>query len=86
MIEDDHIPFMARGVDILHIIPSPFPAVWHTSKDDGEHLDLDVVEDWAMITTAFAAEWMELEGYMQGTAKYQGSRRRSIGEEGKSEL
>jgi hypothetical protein len=83
MIEDDHIPFMARGVDILHIIPSPFPEVWHTSKDDGEHLDLDVVEDWAMITTAFAAEWMELEGYMQTPKK---SSKRSLGEDDKSEL
>jgi glutaminyl-peptide cyclotransferase len=73
-------------VDILHIIPSPFPAVWHTSKDDGEHLDLDVVEDWAMITTAFAAEWMELEGYMQGKAASDKRLKRSTGEDGKSEL
>jgi glutaminyl-peptide cyclotransferase len=86
MIEDDHIPFMARGVDILHIIPSPFPDVWHTSKDDGEHLDLDVVEDWAMITTAFAAEWMELEGYMQSPATSKRYSKRSLGEDDKSEL
>ncbi|KAK3722993.1 hypothetical protein LTR37_002139 [Vermiconidia calcicola] len=66
-VEDDHIPFMARGVEILHLIPSPFPiAVWHRIEDDGEHLDLDTVEDWAMITLAFAAEWMELEGFMGG--------------------
>lgn len=29
-IEDDHIPFLERGVSILHVIASPFPAVWHT--------------------------------------------------------
>ncbi|KAG0311433.1 hypothetical protein BGZ99_010173, partial [Dissophora globulifera] len=29
-IEDDHVPFLLRGVPILHIIPTPFPAVWHT--------------------------------------------------------
>lgn len=63
MIEDDHVPFMARGVDILHIITTPFPSVWHTINDDGEHLDMPTVEDWAMLTTAFAAEWMELEGH-----------------------
>jgi len=62
-IEDDHIPFMARGVEILHIIPSPFPAVWHTMNDDGEHLDLPTVEDWARIVTAFVGEWMDLEGH-----------------------
>jgi glutaminyl-peptide cyclotransferase len=85
-VEDDHIPFMARGVEILHIIPSPFPDEWHKSTDDGEHLDLDVVEDWAMITTAFAAEWMELEGYMQDAAKPEKAIKRAIGEDGKSEL
>lgn len=28
-IEDDHIPFLRLGVDILHIIANPFPSVWH---------------------------------------------------------
>ncbi|KAI9726923.1 MAG: hypothetical protein M1828_000271 [Chrysothrix sp. TS-e1954] len=64
-IEDDHIPFLARGVEVLHIIPSPFPyGIWHEMADDGEHLDMDTVEDWTRLVTAFAAEWMELEEYM----------------------
>jgi glutaminyl-peptide cyclotransferase len=63
-VEDDHVPFMQRGVEILHMIPTPFPMVWHTSLDDGEHLDIPTVEDWATIVTAFAAEWLDLEGYM----------------------
>lgn len=62
-MEDDHIPFLARGVEILHIIPLPFPAVWHTANDDGEHLDTDTTDDWAVIVTAFVAEWMDLEGH-----------------------
>lgn len=62
-MEDDHIPFMARGVEVLHIIPSPFPRVWHTINDDGEHLDLSVVEDWGKMVTAFIGEWMDLEGH-----------------------
>jgi glutaminyl-peptide cyclotransferase len=62
-VEDDHVPFMKRGVDILHIIPSPFPRVWHEITDDAEHLNMDVVEDWAKLVIAFAAEWMELEGF-----------------------
>ncbi|KUJ18970.1 glutaminyl-peptide cyclotransferase-like protein [Mollisia scopiformis] len=62
-IQDDHIPFMARGVEVLHIIPSPFPHVWHTLADDGEHLDGATVEDWARMVTAFVGEWMDLEGY-----------------------
>ncbi|KAL1862781.1 hypothetical protein VTK73DRAFT_6655 [Phialemonium thermophilum] len=59
-VEDDHVPFMARGVPILHIIPTPFPAVWHTLNDDGEHLDMATVRDWAKIATAFALEWLNL--------------------------
>lgn len=67
-VEDDHIPFMARGVEILHLIPSPFPSVWHTIHDDGDHCDQATVEDWATLTAAFAAEWMDLEGYIQAPA------------------
>ncbi|PQE06227.1 glutaminyl-peptide cyclotransferase protein [Rutstroemia sp. NJR-2017a BBW] len=63
-VQDDHLPFMARGVEILHMIPTPFPEVWHTINDDGEHLDMPTVEDWAKIFTAFVAEWMDLEGFM----------------------
>lgn len=63
-IEDDHIPFLVRGVPILHIIPNPFPVVWHTMNDDGEHLDITTVNDWAKILTGFTAEWLELDGFM----------------------
>ena len=66
-VEDDHVPFMARGVDILHIIPTPFPPVWHSMLDDGAHLDMPTVNDWCRIVTAFAAEWMELDAYMPKT-------------------
>ena len=64
MIGDDHVPFLARGVDVLHLIPSPFPPVWHKISDDGEHLDMNTTEDWAVLVTAFAAEWMDLGDYM----------------------
>lgn len=71
-ISDDHLPFLAKGVEILHVIDyapfKGFPAVWHTIDDDGEHLDLNTVEDWSMLVTAFAAEWMELEGYFDQQA------------------
>ncbi|KAJ5142850.1 uncharacterized protein N7515_001637 [Penicillium bovifimosum] len=66
-IQDDHLPFLAKGVEVLHLIDyapfKGFPSVWHTLDDDGEHLDMDTVEDWSMLITAFVAEWMELEGY-----------------------
>lgn len=28
-IGDDHVPFMKHGVSVLHVIPEPFPSVWH---------------------------------------------------------
>ena len=70
MIGDDHVPFMARGVDVLHLIPSPFPPVWHKMIDDGEHLDIDTTEDWAVLVTAFAAEWMDVGNYMEAKSDH----------------
>ncbi|KAI5808799.1 peptidase M28 [Peziza echinospora] len=67
-VQDDHIPFLKKGVDILHIIPLPFPRVWHELDDNGENLHMDTVHDWAMLTTAFAAEWFELEGFFDPKA------------------
>lgn len=32
MIDDDHRPFLHRGVPVLHVIPNPFPHVWHNFK------------------------------------------------------
>ncbi|KAL8746784.1 MAG: hypothetical protein Q9184_007697, partial [Pyrenodesmia sp. 2 TL-2023] len=66
-IEDDHIPFMERGVEVLHLIPNPFPRVWHTKEDDGAHLHIPTVKDWARLVTGFAAEWMELEGFLNAS-------------------
>ncbi|KAJ0164585.1 Glutaminyl-peptide cyclotransferase [Colletotrichum tanaceti] len=66
---DDHVPFMERGVEILHIIPTPFPAVWHKMEDDAEHLDLPTVRDWARILTVFTAEWMELDEHLPQRAE-----------------
>jgi glutaminyl-peptide cyclotransferase len=67
-VQDDHLPFLDRGVEILHVIDAAplkgFPSVWHTMDDNGENLDIDTVEDWSLLITAFAAEWMGLEGYM----------------------
>jgi hypothetical protein len=65
LIGDDHLPFLARGVEVLHLIPSPFPSVWHTMRDDGEHLHMETVGDWAVLGAGFVAEWMDLEGYLE---------------------
>jgi glutaminyl-peptide cyclotransferase len=83
MVSDDHLPFMARGVEVLHIIPTPFPAVWHQITDDGEHLDIDTVEDWALLVTAFAGEWLDLEGFFPLPGKRRSSREGNENEAGR---
>ncbi|KAJ4305228.1 hypothetical protein N0V90_000759 [Kalmusia sp. IMI 367209] len=59
-ISDDHLPFIWRGVETLHVIPQPFPKVWHKSEDDGQHLDMKVVRDWARIVAGFVLEWLDM--------------------------
>ncbi|KAI5803766.1 peptidase M28 [Geopyxis carbonaria] len=63
-IEDDHIPFLNRGVSVLHLIPSPFPRVWHTVDDDGHHLHPETVRDWARLVTAWSAGWLGLDEWI----------------------
>ncbi|MCJ1470513.1 hypothetical protein MMC07_009159 [Pseudocyphellaria aurata] len=74
MVQDDHIPFLARGVEVLHIIPTPFPREWHHMTDNGENLDLDACADWAILVTAFVGEWMGLDGYFEDGSKASGRR------------
>ncbi|KAF3011050.1 hypothetical protein E8E13_011089 [Curvularia kusanoi] len=59
-ISDDHLPFIHQGVEVLHVIPSPFPKVWHTMEDDGKHLDAQTVKDWAKIVAGFTLEWLDM--------------------------
>lgn len=63
-IGDDHLPFLYRGVPILHLIGFPFPEVWHKISDDADHLDADTIHDWALIMSTFVAEYFELGGQM----------------------
>ena len=46
-IEDDHLPFYNRGLrNILHLIATPFPDVWHTENDTVDNLDFDRIEQF----------------------------------------
>ncbi|KAK4084633.1 uncharacterized protein Triagg1_1113 [Trichoderma aggressivum f. europaeum] len=85
-IEDDHIPFLRRGVDILHLIPTPFPDVWHTMADDGEHLDMPTVSDWTKLVMAFTAEWMDLSGHFPKAASKEKRSETTIETSKKTEL
>uniref|UniRef100_A0A1I8PJE5 Glutaminyl-peptide cyclotransferase n=1 Tax=Stomoxys calcitrans TaxID=35570 RepID=A0A1I8PJE5_STOCA len=58
-IEDDHIPFLRRNVPILHIIPVPFPQVWHTPDDNEDVIDYSTTENLRRIVSLFAMEYLE---------------------------
>ncbi|RPD80409.1 hypothetical protein L226DRAFT_200042 [Lentinus tigrinus ALCF2SS1-7] len=60
-IEDDHIPFLRLGVDVLHVIASPFPRVWHTLKDDASALDIPTMRRWNLILRVFMSEYLNLK-------------------------
>ncbi|XP_019642810.1 PREDICTED: glutaminyl-peptide cyclotransferase-like isoform X1 [Branchiostoma belcheri] len=61
-IEDDHIPFLDRGVSILHVISAPFPQQWHRTTDDEAHLDRTTVANLNKILTVFVHEYLHLTG------------------------
>ncbi|KAK2878333.1 hypothetical protein Q8A67_019124 [Cirrhinus molitorella] len=58
LILDDHIPFLNRGVRILHLISTPFPAVWHTFDDNEENLDRTSINNLNKILQVFVLEYL----------------------------
>ncbi|CAG8773840.1 19683_t:CDS:2 [Cetraspora pellucida] len=66
-IEDDHIPFLERGVEILHIITYPFPRVWHTVDDNINAIDNEVVYNLNTIFRIFAAEYLGIDPSLSTT-------------------
>ncbi|TIB80981.1 hypothetical protein E3Q22_01594 [Wallemia mellicola] len=59
-ISDDHLPFLHRGVPIFHVIPYPFPSVWHKLSDDRSALSIPTMARWNAIMRTFIAEYMQL--------------------------
>lgn len=55
-VEDDHVPFLRRGVPVLHLIPVPFPRQWHDSSDNEAAVDWAVSRDWARLMRVFTCE------------------------------
>ncbi|XP_069973355.1 glutaminyl-peptide cyclotransferase isoform X1 [Penaeus vannamei] len=59
-IEDDHIPFLERGVPIVHVIPVPFPSVWHKNTDNESALHYPTIKNFNTIISAFVADYLHL--------------------------
>ncbi|KAI4886818.1 hypothetical protein NFI96_018386 [Prochilodus magdalenae] len=59
-VEDDHTPFLQRGVPVLHIIATPFPSYWHTVEDTGDKVHSHTVENLTKVLVVFLAEYLGL--------------------------
>ncbi|KAJ8288702.1 hypothetical protein COCON_G00013610 [Conger conger] len=57
-VVDDHRPFLSRGVRVLHIIPTPFPSVWHTFDDNEQNLDRPTIQNLNKIMQVFVLEYL----------------------------
>ncbi|EDV97699.1 glutaminyl-peptide cyclotransferase [Drosophila grimshawi] len=57
-VEDDHVPFLQRNVPVLHLIPMPFPSVWHTPDDNESVIDYATTNNLALIIRLFILEYM----------------------------
>lgn len=62
-IDDDHRPFFQRNVPILHLIPYPFPAVWHNIQDDRAHLNQNDIDDLALIFRVWLLEYFGVSAF-----------------------
>ncbi|XP_037382693.1 glutaminyl-peptide cyclotransferase [Talpa occidentalis] len=60
VIQDDHIPFLRKGVPVLHLISYPFPEVWHTMDDNEENLDEATIDNLNKIIQVFVLEYLHL--------------------------
>ncbi|KAG2133764.1 hypothetical protein DEU56DRAFT_416275 [Suillus clintonianus] len=80
-IGDDHVPFLKKGVNILHVIAYPFPRIWHTLGDDASALDVLTMRRWNMILRVFMSEYLNLRPEIsQPTPKHDHHLQRSASE------
>ena len=61
-VEDDHTPFLERGVGILHLIAIPYPDVWHKPDDKKSALNFDTIENFNMVMRLFVCRYLRLPG------------------------
>ncbi|XP_056302625.1 glutaminyl-peptide cyclotransferase [Danio aesculapii] len=59
-VEDDHLPFLQRGVPVLHLIATPFPSFLHTMEDTADKIHRHTVENLTKILVVFLAEYLRL--------------------------
>ena len=55
---DDHTAFHAKNVDVLPLLPRPFPDVWHKIGDDKSALDFDTIDDLNRVLQVFVVRYI----------------------------
>ncbi|XP_027027876.2 glutaminyl-peptide cyclotransferase isoform X1 [Tachysurus fulvidraco] len=60
-VQDDHMPFLSKGVRVLHLIPTPFPSVWHNFDDNEENLDRATIQNLNKILQVFVFEYLNMK-------------------------
>ncbi|KAK2088710.1 hypothetical protein P7K49_034617 [Saguinus oedipus] len=56
----DEVSSVTSGVPVLHLISTPFPAVWHTPADTEANLHPPTVHNLSRILAVFLAEYLGL--------------------------
>ena len=57
-IEDDHTPFVDRGVPAVHLIAHPFPPTWHRLSDSLASVDWPTVDLFNAAVRAAVADYL----------------------------
>ncbi|KAL2095309.1 hypothetical protein ACEWY4_010028 [Coilia grayii] len=59
-VEDDHVPFLEKGVPVLHMIATPFPPFMHTFEDTASNVHIQTVENLIKILVVFLSEYLAI--------------------------
>lgn len=52
-IEDDHLPFLRAGLNVINLIHWPFPQSWHTSGDTIDRCSADSLQQVGRVISEF---------------------------------
>ena len=56
-VSDDHVPFLRKGVPVVHFIPFGFPKVWHKETDNLSAIDWGQIHNWSILLRCWVAEY-----------------------------
>lgn len=60
-VDDDYRPFLEKGVKVLHLISTPFPAVWHKLSDNLANIHYNTIDDLNKILRVYVCEYLSCD-------------------------